>query len=259
MNKRRIFQWVAIVLVLVLVFGVVWLLLMKDAQNKPQDNLEPSQTQGSQNDTEKEETTTPTKPSAPTNYISFPYHISGTPLVIEQVNSYDGIFFEDGSDREMSNVTAIVLKNTGDECVNYLDISIERDGTQLRFAGSALGPGDTAIVLEANAKQFGTGKYSNCEAEIATEKEMEMSQDQVRVEDTAENDLLVTNITGKDIACIRVFYKFYMYETDVYVGGITYSAKLVDLAAGDSFVIRPSHYIRGYSKVVMVKTYDSDE
>lgn len=257
MNKRRIFQWVAIALVLVLVFGVVWLFLMKDAQNKPQDNLEPSQTQGSQNNTGNEED--PTTQTKPTNYISFPYPISGTPLVIEQVNSYDGIFFEDGSDREMSGVTAIVLKNTGDECVNYMDIYMDREGTQLHFAGSALGPGDTAIVLEANAKQYETGKYANCEAEIATEKEMEMSQEQVRVEDTAENDLLVTNISAENISCIRVFYKFYMYETDVYVGGITYSAKLVDLAAGDSCVIRPSHYIRGYSKVVMVKTYDSDE
>lgn len=249
MNKRKIYQLIGIIiLALVLIIGAVLLFLQKDPQDKTQNTTE-SQTQEGQNNTETGEV----------DYVSFPYKIPGTTLVIDQVNSYDGIFFEDGSDKEIEDVTAIVLSNTGDECIDYMDITIERDGTQLQFTGSALEPDGTMVVLEANAKKFSKGKYSNCKAEIATSKEMEMSQKQVRVEETAENDLLVKNISGENIPCVRVFYKFYMYDSDVYVAGITYTAKIVDLKAGESRVIRPSHYIKGYSKIVMVKTYDTDD
>ena len=78
------------------------------------------------------------------------------------------------------------------------------------------------------------------------------------VEETAEGSLLVTNITETDIPCIRIFYKFYMYDTNVYVGGITYTAKVTNLAAGASCIVTPSHYLQGYSKIIMVKTYDTE-
>lgn len=43
--------------------------------------------------------------------ITFPYHVPNTELIVEEVVSYDGIFLEDGSDTEISGVTALILKN----------------------------------------------------------------------------------------------------------------------------------------------------
>jgi hypothetical protein len=48
-----------------------------------------------------------------------------------------------------------------------------------------------------------------------------------------------------------------MNDVDVFVGGITYTAKLEDLDAGESMQIQPSHYLAGMSRIVMVKTYDT--
>lgn len=192
------------------------------------------------------------------NSISLPYSIPGSGLVIEQFNSYNGLFFEDGSDKVVSNIAAMVLTNTGDDYAEYIDITIDRDGVQLKFVGSALAPGGKMVILEASGKQFRNGTYSNCVANVATVSEFTMSENQVRVEENAERGLLVTNITGKDIPCIRIFYKFYMTDSDVYVGGITYTAKVTDLAAGASCTVTPSHYLKGYSKIIMVKTYDTD-
>lgn len=200
-----------------------------------------------------------TEPTVPDNTCHFPYAIPGSTLVIEQINSYDGIFFEDGSDREMTNITAMVLTNRGDNCVEYVDIAIEREGTQLKFAASAIEAGGTVVVMEAEGKQYAEGDYANCTAEVATIAEMIMSQDQISVEENPEGGLLVTNLTEEEIPCVRIFYKFYMQEVDVYVGGITYTAKIDNLAAKSSCTVMPSHYLQGFSKIVMVKTYDSDE
>lgn len=217
-------------------------------ETKPKNPTSSNKPGGSEKPTEK-----------PDNSYKFPYTIPGSTLVIEQINSYDGIFLEDGSDKEVTNITAMVLTNTGDICVEYAHITLERDGTQLQFTVSVLEAGASVVVMESGATQFSKGKYTNCTADIATMTAMVMSEDQIYVKENADGSLQVTNISTVDIPCVRVFYKFYMSDANAYVGGITYTAKIVDLTAGSSCVITPSHYLQGYSKIVMIKTYDSDD
>ena len=217
--------------------------------DKPGNSDKPGNTQKPEDNPEKE----------PDRTVRFPYTIAGTDLVIDQVNSYDGLFFEDGSDKEVSNVTAIVLTNRGSTCVEYVNITMQRDGTQLRFVGSTLEAGDTMIILEADRKKFQNGEYKNCTAEISTIAKLTMSEGLLRVEENEKGGLLVTNLTDKDIPCVRIFYKYYMDDVDVYVGGITYTAKILDLAAEGSVVVKPSHYYSGFSKILMIKTYDTKD
>ena len=87
--------------------------------------------------------------------------------------------------------------------------------------------------------------------------EFEMSEDKVRVEETGEGSLRITNLTDEEIPCVRIFYKFYMEEEQTYVGGITYTAKVTGLSAGGSQTVTPSHYSSGNSLVMMVRIYDT--
>ena len=289
MNKIKKYLLIAlIVCTVILVLELAWVMVQvkpEDVHNEMQGGMETTVPQESQiipaaseetganqvpevtetTEQEPQETVPNEKPSETNkpqnntgNSSYFPYSIPGSGLVIEQINSYDGLFLEDGSDKEVSNIAAMVLTNTADDCAEYIEITIDRDGVQLKFIASALESGGRMIILEADGKQFRNGTYSNCVADVATSAEFTMSENQVRVEENAEGGLLVTNITGKDIPCIRIFYKFYMTDSDVYVGGITYTAKVTDLAAGASCTVTPSHYLKGYSKIIMVKTYDTD-
>ena len=86
-----------------------------------------------------------------------------------------------------------------------------------------------------------------------------MSKDKVKVKETKNGKLKVTNLTSKKIPCIRVFYKFYENKSEAYVGGIAYTAKITDLKAKESIEIQPSHYEKGGSKVIMVRTYDTKD
>lgn len=224
--------------------------------SEPTDGTAPTEMQ----QTEPPVVIPPTNATEPTTRtLSLPYTIANTGLVIQQVSAYSGAFLEDGSDVDISNVTAIVLKNTGETAVEYASITLTREDEALHFEVSALPAGATVVVQEADRKTYTEGAYTDCTADVAELASFEMSEDQVRVTENADHSLTVTNLTGEDIACVRIFYKLYMQDEDVYVGGITYNARLVDLPAGGSQTVTPSHYAKGYSRVVMVRTYDTAE
>lgn len=190
--------------------------------------------------------------------LTFPYAIPDTPLVIEQINSYDGIYIEDGSDIEISGVCAIILKNTGSECVEYARIDMTGLKNNLLFVASGLEPGASVAVLEAEKAPAVAQDYVQVNAEVAYTPEFERSEDILQVQDTEDKQLEITNKSDRDIPCVRVFYKFYMEDKEMYVGGITYTAKITNLKAGDSVKVAPSHYAVGKSKVIMVKIYETD-
>lgn len=189
--------------------------------------------------------------------LTLPYSIPGSNLVVRGIASYDGIYLEDGSDEEISGVTVMLLQNAGDTEVEYASVTVSRDGTQLQFEASALPAGAMAVVQEQNRTPFQEGTYADCSATVAEIDEFEMSENQVQVEENEDQSLTITNLTDKDIPAVRIFYKFYMEEENAYVGGITYTAKVTNLKAGDSQEIIPSHYLQGSSRIIMVRTYDT--
>ena len=191
--------------------------------------------------------------------VFFPYVIEGTELTVQNISSYDRIFLEDGSDGEVTGVAAMVVENTGDTNVEYAAITISCNGETLEFDASDLPSGATVVVQEKNKTPYQSGTYTDCSAVVAEMGDFEMSEDQVKVEETESGSLLVTNLTDEEIPCVRIFYKFYMADEETYVGGITYTAKLTGLSAGASQTVTPSHYAAGNSRIMMVRTYDSTE
>ena len=189
--------------------------------------------------------------------ISLPYSIGGSGLVIRSITSYDGTYIEDGSDSDISGVTVIILENTGDTEVEYASITVNREGTELQFEASALPAGETVVVQEKNRVLFEGGNYTDCSADVAEIEEFDMSSDQIRVDETGDQSLTVTNLTDENIPAVRIFYKFYMEDEDTYVGGITYTAKITGLDANASVEITPSHYLKGSSRIMMIRTYDT--
>ena len=143
--------------------------------------------------------------------------------------------------------------------MEYAAITISCNGETLEFDASDLPAGATVVVQEKNKTPYQSGTYTDCSAVVAEMGDFEMSEDQVKVEETESGSLLVTNLTDEEIPCVRIFYKFYMADEETYVGGITYTAKLTGLSAGASQTVTPSHYAAGNSRIMMVRTYDSTE
>ncbi len=190
--------------------------------------------------------------------ISFPCQIPGYDLTVEKMEPYNGIFVEDGSNANIQNVAMLLVKNNGDFPVEYTQIRVMCGQEELLFDISALPAGEKLVVQERTGKAISEGKASSASALVVQRANMEMSENKVQVIDNGDNTLTVKNLTDKTIPTVRIFYKYYMENEEVFVGGIAFTVRISRLGAGASMTIQPSHYTSQTSRVVMVLTYDSE-
>ena len=231
-------------------------------QSNNKENKEEDQQlaqQGETINTQKEESkVTDQQEERPTS-IQFPYTIPGTSLVVNQFNSYDGVFLEDGSDAEVTGISTIIVENVGGIGVEYADIVIDQSGTPLKFTASAIPAGTTIVIQEANGAAYSDSSIQECSANVALIENFEMSSSMVEVVENERGSLSVTNLGSETIPCVRIFYKFALEKGSIYVGGITYTAKITELEPGVTQDVAPSHYVAGSSEIMMVRTYDTAE
>lgn len=189
--------------------------------------------------------------------ITFPYTIPNTNLVVSKLSDYTGIYVENGENANVKSVCAMLITNKGDTAVEYAEITVKGASEEFFFSVATLPAGASAVIQEANKAAYQTFKPMSIQAECAELEALEMSEKQVKVEETEDGGLCITNLTDQDIPCVRVFYKLYMPEEDVYVGGITYVSKITNLKANASYEVNAKHYMAGNSKIMMVRTYDA--
>lgn len=186
---------------------------------------------------------------------NLPYTIPNSEVTIEYINGYSGRYLEDGSDEKIDNVIALKIKNDSDKVVEYGIIELRQGKKSLQFDFSSIPSGEEVIVLEASKTKYSKKSISYVTSSFAYLDEMSMEKDTVKVEQADKNGLTIENLTDNNIKTVRIFYK-YQLETGEFIGGITYTAKLEDLQAGESRTIYPAHYANDGSIVMMVRTYD---
>jgi len=114
------------------------------------------------------------------------------------------------------------------------------------------------VVQEKTGKPVPEGNASAATALVVQRAQMEMSEGRIRVTDNGDNTLTVQNLTDETIPTVRVFYKYYMEEEGIFVGGISFTVRITRLSVGASITVQPSHYTSKTSRVVMVLTYDTE-
>ena len=190
--------------------------------------------------------------------ISFPCSIPGYDMTIEKMEPYNGMFVEDGSNADIQNVAMLLVKNNGDFPVEYTQIRILCGQEELLFDISALPAGEKLVVQEKSGKTISESEATSASALVVQRANMEMSESKVQVTDNGDNTLTVQNLTNETIPTVRVFYKYYMENEKLFVGGIAFTVRISRLGAGASVTIQPSHYTSQTSRVVMALTYDSE-
>lgn len=190
--------------------------------------------------------------------ITFPCQVPGYGLVIEKMAPYSGMFVEDGSNVNVENVAMLLVYNNGDFPVEYTQISVQYGEQSLLFDISALPVGERLVVQEKNGIAIPEEIPVTATAMVVQRADMAMSENQIKVTDNGNNTLTIQNLTDKVIPTVRVFYKYYMQEQGVFVGGIAFTLRITRLNAGAKITVRPSHYTSSTSRVVMVLTYDSE-
>ncbi len=190
--------------------------------------------------------------------ISFPCQVPGYNLIIEKMAPYTGMFVEDGSNANTQNVAMLLVKNDGGFPIEYTQIRVMWGQEELLFDISALPVGEKMVVQEKTGKSLAEGKAASATALVVQRANMEMSEGKVKVVDNGDNTLTIQNLTNEMIPTVRVFYKYYMENEKLFVGGIAFTVRVLRLGAGESMTIQPAHYTSQSSRVVMVLTYDSE-
>lgn len=178
--------------------------------------------------------------------ISFPYEIAGTGLIIQQVSSYSGYFIEDASDREVSGIAAIVLTNNGGD-LSFVGIGISQGERSLAFTGSQIPAHSTVIIQEQSAAAYSASDPYYSATATTQPAEFNMSEDLISVKDNSNGTFSVINLSDETFAEVKVYFKYYLPEEDVYVGGITYTVTLENVEPESEVEVTSSHYDVNYS------------
>ena len=152
----------------------------------------------------------------------------------------------------------LLVKNNGDFPIEYTRISVVCGQEELVFDISALPAGEKMVVQEKTGKAISGDEAAAASALVVQRANMEMSEGKVQVTDNGDNTLTIKNLTNETIPTVRVFYKHYMQQEDLFVGGIAFTVRIARLDAGASVTIQPSHYTSKTGRVVMVLTYDTE-
>lgn len=181
----------------------------------------------------------------------------GQNLWITAIGSYTGAFVEDGSDRAVENVLAVMVTNRGQADVQYAEFVLNVAGGSAQFKLTTLTAGATVLVLESNAAAFqtaddGTVVLTTC---AFFEKERSLYPEQFQLE-TTDGIINLTNVGEAVSGDVFVYYKAAV--NGVFLGGITYRARVVGgLDAGEIRQMMSEHYSKENSKVLFL-TYASE-
>ena len=199
------------------------------------------------------ETAAPAQPSfeQPAQVLEFPFDIPNTTLRAESITGYDGPFLEDGSDREVVNVAALIVCNTGTETVKSVYITLQWGSGAYAFWGTYIPPGETTVLLEQNAQAFRAVEFNVC-AGRQTDVSTSLIRSEIAVTEEGMGTVILTNPSDRTITDIVVFYKIWLSPPGMCVGGITYAVDIPILLPGESLRLFPDHYAVGYTKVVAI-------
>lgn len=191
--------------------------------------------------------------SSSTN-IKTPYNVSVTGMRISKIDGFSGTFVEDGSNKKVSNILALEVKNSSKKDLQYGEIKLKINGKKTAvFKLTNLPVGKTVTVIESTGSISYNSRdnYKYEDATYAAVEQLPMSSDKIKVS-TKGAAITIKNISGKNLGTVYVYYK--NTKGSLYLGGITYRAKFEGVEKGKSYTIETSHFSKSNSEIVMVDT-----
>ena len=186
------------------------------------------------------------------NEVKLPCRVEETALIASQLVMYEGPFLETGGDEPVSDITALILYNSGECEIAQAEVVLTGE-QKLTFFASNIMPGARVLVLEKNAAAWQQWNISSCSGWVNKETQPSIPEDWLQIEQVDMGTVAVTNISREKLTDICLFYKNYLEEGDLYVGGITYMKQIGSLEPGQSATVTLPRYAAGYSRIIKVQ------
>lgn len=153
----------------------------------------------------------------------------GYGIYVTDFGKYTGAYMEDGSDEILSGVLMMIVKNDGDQDIQYAQITMDVNGQQAEFSITTLPVGERMVLLEQNRMAWDesvdySAIYPKAELVAYFQESISTREDQLDIQ-LLDGALNITNISGEDIpGKITVYYK--NAADDLLYGGITYTVSI---------------------------------
>ena len=178
-------------------------------------------------------------------------------LLVREIGSHTGPYWEDGSDEPVTDVLSMTVTNVSEEAVQYAQITLELPEGTATFTVTALPAGATAVLLETGRMTYDetvdyTGAAVTCQNLAGFDKPLSLQEQDLEIQ-LLEGAVNITNISGADIAGpIILCYK--NVEDGMFLGGIGYRIRLEEgLKAGEIRQIMASHIHQPGTELVFVQ------
>ena len=181
--------------------------------------------------------------------ITLPAGVPGTALIAYRVSAYDGPFLEDGTDREVFDVAALLVYNGGSKMLTSAEIELKYPDSIYTFTGDYIPPGSWIMLLEQKGRPYRKDAPLGCAGTQTVDFDETVLP--VLVEDTTCG-MQVCNTGNDTLKDIHVYYKTWLHFPGFYIGGITYHSVIPQLEPGQWVSLQPYHYAPGSSKVVSI-------
>lgn len=195
------------------------------------------------------------KPAAADNIESRLPFAAGYSMEITKIGSYSGPYMEDASDEEVKDIMMIQVKNTGEEAIQYAEITLSGEGEEdAVFKFSTLKKGQTMTVLESTKKKYkkNAGYTQASSANVAYFQNKPRTYPKKLEIQPLDGGLNVTNISNKDIDGEIVIY-FKDCDGDMLMGGITYRGRIEGgIKAGEICQLMSSNFTKDNTKVMFI-------
>ncbi len=173
---------------------------------------------------------------------------SSADLYCLEINTFSGIYVEDGKNEKVENVATILVENRSEVFLDRATVKYKYGDKTATFLVTGLPAKGKCWVMEANKLQP-DGKHSfEFEDCISAFKE-DATLGEGKIKTSAKgNTLTVTNISEKTLNNVCVYYKNTMDDGN-FLGGITYMLTFDVLKPGESLEKASGHYSEN-SKIV---------
>lgn len=176
--------------------------------------------------------------SAPTVAPTTP--VSGN-LICVEISRFTGGFVEDGKDRPVQDVAAILVANNTGKFLELAMITYKVGDRTAQFRVTALPAGRRAWVMESSGMTLVEGDELELEScQDVYNEDAITSTDAISVSRNGKS-LTLTNTSGKSLKNVGIYYKNTL-EDGTFLGGITYVMSFGDLEAGASVTKTADHF-----------------
>lgn len=196
------------------------------------------------------EATEPSKPQPV--QLAFPHTLPDSTLVAEELVSYYGQYWEDGSGDMVEDVAGLMLYNPTDRMIEFGAIALEQAGEQLYFFVYQFPPMSRCLILERDRKPCRAQEVTACRELCVRWDHQEISREELDYVGLGPM-LTIVNRDSRRQDHVTLWYKQYEKEGDYYMGGAAYSAHVFFLQPEERRTITPEHYYAGSAKIVAIK------